>query len=75
MLNFKKNMGAIDRGLRFIVGITLLGVGPVTNMLGLTTVVLIAMGGVGVFALFSALSAYCPLYEFTDSNTLKKKGD
>ena len=72
-MKIKPNMGTLDRTFRAIVGIILLTIGPLTNVLDLNTITLTAMGLLGALALFSSISAYCPLYNFTDSNTLNKK--
>ena len=69
MFKFKRNMGIIDRSVRVIVGSGLLVVGPATNLVELASALEITLGILGGFAIFSAVFAYCFLYEFTDSNT------
>ena len=69
MFKFKRNMGVLDRAVRLIVGAALLVTGPATNLLELANVLEIILGVMGVFAILSAIFAYCFLYEFTDSNT------
>ena len=69
MLKFKRNMSNHDRSLRTIVGIMLLIIGPATNILELSLVLEIVLGIIGIFAILSAVFAYCVLYEFTDINT------
>jgi hypothetical protein len=71
MLKFERNMAGWDRALRFVVGISLLVVGPATNLVELAPVLENILAVVGVFAILSATFAYCLLYEFTGSNTLK----
>jgi hypothetical protein len=66
-------MGTLDRNIRILVGITLLTLGPATEILTLTTIPNTLLGIVGTLALLSGLSAYCILYEFTGSNTRNKK--
>ena len=69
MLKFKRNMSNLDRSLRTIVGMTLLIIGPATNILELSLVLEIVLGIIGIFAILSAVFAYCVLYEFTDIDT------
>ena len=69
MFKFKRNMGVLDRAVRLIIGAALLVTGPATNLLELANVLEIILGVMGVFAILSAIFAYCFLYEFTDSNT------
>lgn len=71
MIKFRRNMGNLDRTIRIIVGVALLVIGPVSNVFGLTPVLVIALGVIGAFAILSAIFAYCVLYEFIDTNTLK----
>jgi hypothetical protein len=71
MIKFRRNMGNLDRTIRIIVGVTLLIIGPVTNIFELTTILVIALGVIGTFAILSAIFAYCVLYEFTDIDTQK----
>ena len=62
--NMKKNMGAIDRSLRIIVGIVLLllvFVGPKTPW-----------GWIGLIPLATGLVSWCPVYLPFSFSTLKK---
>lgn len=49
----KQNVGGIDRILRLVVGLALIGWGVMTNNW---------WGAVGVIPLFTALVSWCPLY-------------
>ena len=69
MFKFRRNMGALDRSIRIIVGAGLLVIGPVTNLVELAPALEITIGILGSLAILSAVFAYCFLYEFTDSNT------
>lgn len=68
----KQNMGKLDRSIRSIVGITLLILGPATDIIQLTTTSEILFAVIGSAGLLSGLLGYCMFYEFTDSNTMKK---
>ncbi len=72
MLKFKTNMGTADRIIRIIVGVGLLVLGPLTEIIQITTTVRIALGAIGLFALISALTSYCLFYDITGANTLGK---
>jgi uncharacterized membrane protein YccC len=69
MLKFRRNMSLVDRIVRTVVGITLLLVGPLTNIVETDTMSNILLGTVGTIAIFSALTAYCFLYEISGFNT------
>lgn len=75
MLKLKSNMGNLDRIIRIIVGITLLILGPLTEILEITIIAKIFMSFVGVFALLSAIFSYCVIYDMANINTLGKKHD
>lgn len=69
MLKFKRNMSNLDRAIRIAVGITLLVIGPATNLVVLNMALEIILAVIGIFAILSAVFAYCLLYEFTDIDT------
>lgn len=69
MLNLKRNMSNLDRSIRIIVGIVLLIVGPATNLVKLNMALEIVLAVIGVFAILSAVFAYCLFYEFADIDT------
>ena len=73
MFKFKKNMGTVDRGLRVLAGVSLLTVGPLTNLVPTDTFSNVILSCMAAVALTSALISYCVLYEFTGFDTLVKK--
>lgn len=62
----KKNVGDIDRWVRFIIGILLL------TLLN-TNLEYRNLGYIGLFFIFSGLLRYCPLYSLLKINTIKKR--
>ena len=60
---FSKNMGGIDRGLRVIVGLALIG-SAVTGVLG-------PWAYIGVVPVFTAFLGSCPLYNLVGIKTCK----
>ena len=72
MIKLRANMGSLDRFLRVIAGIILLGLGPFTDILSLPTIFEVVLTVIGIFAILSALFSYCLLYELTGSNTRKE---
>ena len=62
----KSNMGTIDRGLRILVGIVLIGL-TLAGTIGV-------WGWLGVVPLLTASLGLCPLYSILGINTACKKG-
>lgn len=62
----KSNMGTIDRGLRILVGIVLIGL-TLAGTIGV-------WGWVGVVPLLTGSLGLCPLYSILGINTACKKG-
>ena len=62
----KSNMGAIDRGLRILVGIVLIGL-TLAGTIGV-------WGWLGVVPLLTGSLGLCPLYSILGINTACKKG-
>ncbi len=59
----EKNVGRIDKAIRIIAGVLLIGAGIFyKNWLGLT----------GLVPLFTAVTGWCPLYSVLGVNTCKK---
>ena len=73
MIKFKKNMGVLDRSLRFLAGGTLLVVGPLTDLVSTDTFSNVILSCMALMAISSALVSYCILYEFTGFDTGSKK--
>lgn len=72
LIKFRRNMSNLDRGLRSVVGLTLITLGPVTEFITSDSLSGILMGIVGSLALISAFFSYCILYDVTGFGTLKK---
>lgn len=63
------NVGGIDRGIRVIVGIILIGL---MILLGLYSQLIgIVIGIIGLLMLVTGASGYCPLYKILGTNTCK----
>lgn len=59
----EKNVGKIDKAIRIITGILIMGAGAYyKNWLGLA----------GLVPLFTAVTGWCPLYSVLGVNTCKK---
>ncbi|MFZ5510625.1 MAG: YgaP family membrane protein [Pseudomonadota bacterium] len=65
----KANVGGIDRVLRALVGLVLIGL-TLTNVIGI-------WGWIGVVPLVTALVGFCPAYTLLGLNTcpMKKQGN
>jgi len=71
-LNFgEKNVGALDRVIRILVGIALLA-GFALNMAAAPLSYLVAL--VGIIALLTGVTGTCPAYSVLGITTAKKKG-
>jgi hydrogenase/urease accessory protein HupE len=66
----EKNVGMIDRVVRIILGIVLIGV-FVLNMVAAPWSYLVAL--IGLIALVTGAIGTCPLYSLIGLNTLEKK--
>lgn len=67
-----RNMGTIDRIFRTMMGVAFIYFGPVSDLLitdGLSEALLAL---VGVLALVSALSGYCPVYHMANISSCRK---
>ena len=73
MFKIKKNMGVIDRTLRFIAGSTLLTIGPFTSLVPTDTFSNVILSCMAAVALTSAVVSYCVLYDLTGFDTCAKK--
>lgn len=69
MLKFRRNMSLADRIVRIFVGVTLLLIGPLTNIVETDTISNTLLGIVGTIAIISAVTAYCFLYDISGFNT------
>jgi hypothetical protein len=65
MYKFRRNMSFVDRSIRILVGISLLLVGPLTNIIETDMVSNVLLSVVAAIALISGITAYCFLYEVT----------
>jgi hypothetical protein len=61
---FKKNIGSLDRTLRIIIGVVLIGL-TLTGNIG-------AWGWIGVLPLLTGLMSSCALYSLLGINTCKR---
>ncbi len=70
---FKKNMGRLDRGLRFIFGAALLLIGliPLDGLHGSSTGVYLAV--FALLPLLTSLAGICPAYWPFGISTLERK--
>jgi hypothetical protein len=67
-----RNMGTLDRIFRTMMGVAFIYFGPVSDLLitdGLSEALLAL---VGVLALVSALSGYCPVYHMANISSCRK---
>ncbi len=68
-----KNIGSIDRILRFSVGIILLVLGAKPELIGVSGALPIAFIFIGVIMLLTAVFSFCPLYPLIGVNTCEFK--
>ncbi|MEZ4874967.1 MAG: DUF2892 domain-containing protein [Flavobacteriaceae bacterium] len=66
----KKNMGTIDRGLRFVIAIIIVTLYFTGTLNGIWAIVLLVFA---VATTFTGVSGYCPLYPIFGWNTCKRK--
>ena len=71
MFNFNRNMNILDRCVRVLIGVSLLLIGPITNIVETDMMSNIILGILGTTATLSGTFAYCILYEVTGFNTLR----
>jgi len=62
-MKFNANVGPVDRALRIVAGLVLLGL-TLTGTIG-------AWGWIGVVPLFTAFVRFCPAYAIFGLNTCK----
>jgi hypothetical protein len=67
----KKNVGTIDRSVRFIVSAVLIYVGFFDNQIISGGIFRIIIGIMGVVIFMSALFSVCPMYWVVDIDTAK----
>ena len=61
----RANIGKVDRALRFIVGLVLIGL-SLSGVIG-------GWGWLGIIALVTAFVSFCPLYSMLKINTGKRQ--
>lgn len=66
-------MGTVDRVVRTLAGVTCLILGPATGFLSTGVLSNAILGMLGLFAIASAMFAYCVLYEIAGFCTLKEQ--
>jgi uncharacterized membrane protein HdeD (DUF308 family) len=68
----KKNEGTVDRVLRIVLGVILIGLGIYfQSSWGLVAMIILIV--LGLIALITGIVGYCGLYSVCKINTLKKK--
>ncbi len=67
----KNNMGSLDRGVRIVVGLLLVGAGALlwSGLLQILAVV------VGIVLLLTSIVGYCPIYDVLKMDTSKHSGN
>jgi hypothetical protein len=70
-----RNMGPADQVLRTVIGVSLIYLGPVSGILTSDPLSGILLALVGVLAIASAATGYCPLYHIAGFCTYKPKHD
>ena len=73
-MKLKRNMNTIDRILRTIMGLALIYLGPGSDVLTSDFLSNTLLTVVGLFTLFSAITAHCSIYNIAGFNTYKIKG-
>ncbi|MDO9509963.1 MAG: DUF2892 domain-containing protein [Candidatus Magasanikbacteria bacterium] len=68
MFKFERNEGTLDRVIRFIVALNLLG-WAYFGFTGASAVICYILGGI---ALFTSLTGFCIIYPIFGINTIKK---
>ncbi len=71
-LKVKRNMNNIDRGIRAVVGTSLLLLGPLTDFFTTDTLSEVILGVLGTTAVLSAVFAHCFLYKVTGFDTTRQ---
>jgi len=74
-MQFKRNIGAIDRVLRSGIGAMMLYFGFFNQILISDAVARMALGTMGVFMLFIAFIGICPMYALIGFSTVSPKAD
>lgn len=70
---FSRNVGYLDRLLRFIAGLVLIYIGFVAPQLVGNTVINLFLGLFGALNIVSALTGICPFYTLASISTRKDK--
>lgn len=65
----KKNMGTVDRTIRFLAALVIIGLYATGQLTGNTTIVL---GIVALLLLGTSLTGFCPIYPLLKISTIKK---
>jgi len=65
----KKNMGTVDRTIRFLAALVIIGLYATGQLTGNTTIIL---GIVALLLLGTSLTGFCPVYPLLKISTIKK---
>lgn len=68
----QRNMNRVDQVFRCIMGLTLIYLGPGTDMLTSDMLSKVLLAAVGAFTLFSGVTGHCSIYHIAGFNTYKE---
>lgn len=74
-MQFKRNIGTIDRVLRSGIGAVMMYFGFVSQTLISDVVAGIVLGTMGVFMLLIAIIGICPMYAMIGFSTVSRQAD
>lgn len=72
-MQYRKNLGILDRGLRFMIGSLFAYFGFIDHSIIKDVLAGALLGGMGVIFMATATLAYCPMYVLIDFSTVRDK--
>ncbi len=72
---FDRNMGLVDQVFRTLMGLSLIYIGPLSDVITNDTMSSILLSSVGIMIIVSSLIGWCPFYHLAGFNTYKSKKD
>lgn len=72
-MNLKRNMGLIDQVFRTCMGLSLIYIGPFSDVITSDAMSAILLSVVGVMIIVSSLIGWCPVYHMAGFNTNKSE--